>query len=82
MLSIKFGHGLYTAPWPRHVLWFWFVVGCGTAVSLAVWQLVRVRRGEREGEGECLGIGLQADVLHSEVEESKHTVDAIIKKGS
>jgi phosphatidylserine synthase 2 len=44
LLSIKFGRGLYTQPWPWAVVAAWGLAGALFAVGLAVWQLRLWRR--------------------------------------
>lgn len=44
MVSVKFGQGLYPAPWPRHVLRAWGFGGGAMVVGLATWQLARLLR--------------------------------------
>lgn len=39
LICIKFGRGLFTAPWPPRVVWFWGVVGCGFATFVGLWYL-------------------------------------------
>jgi hypothetical protein len=53
MISIKFGRGLYTAPWPRHILFCWAVAGTTFACVLLVWQyrLYRSSSSDRSKNG-------------------------------
>ena len=39
MITIKHGRGMFEAPWPTHVLVFWFIFLVCTAVWLVRWQL-------------------------------------------
>ncbi len=39
MITIKHGRGMFEAPWPRHVLVFWFIFLVCTGVWLVRWQL-------------------------------------------
>lgn len=36
---VKFGHGMFPAPWPAHVLWFWGSVAAVFTAIMAVWSL-------------------------------------------
>ena len=39
LAAVKFGHGLFTAPWPRHVVWSWGVVFALFSIVFAVWTV-------------------------------------------
>ncbi len=53
LLSIKFGRGLYTRPWPRAVVAAWGLAGGLFAAGLAVWQLRLWRRAAAAAAGEA-----------------------------
>lgn len=37
-IAVKFGRGLYTAPWPWHVLFAWLAAGMLFIVLMLAWQ--------------------------------------------
>ena len=36
-LSSQFGRGMFPAPWPDRVLWFWGITGSTFAVLMTLW---------------------------------------------
>lgn len=40
---VKFGNGMFTRPWPAHVLWFWSIVGVTFTLILVTWVLRQQR---------------------------------------
>lgn len=48
MVIVKHGRGMFEAPWPRHVVWFWGIVAVSGFTWLISWH-VRLRRA---GEGD------------------------------
>lgn len=45
---IKFSRGMFPAPWPAHILWFWGVVSSTFTIVMAVWVLRRHSAAEQQ----------------------------------
>lgn len=50
LAAVKFGHGLFTAPWPRRVLAAWSLVGLTFALLFGTWT-VRFYGAKPRGRG-------------------------------
>ena len=49
LICIKFGRRVFTAPWPRHVVWFWAITGTLSCAFIGLWYLrVALSRGKRQ----------------------------------
>ena len=46
LAAIKFGNGLFTAPWPNRVLWSWGAVAALFAVVFGAWTVRYYSRKE------------------------------------
>uniref|UniRef100_A0A061R748 CDP-diacylglycerol--serine O-phosphatidyltransferase n=1 Tax=Tetraselmis sp. GSL018 TaxID=582737 RepID=A0A061R748_9CHLO len=52
LICIKFGRGMFTAPWPPRVLWFWGAMSAGFAAFLCTWYLVSFLKKRRKSHAE------------------------------
>jgi phosphatidylserine synthase 2 len=51
LICIKFGRRVFTAPWPRHVVWFWAVTGALFCTFMGLWSVrVALRRRHQKAE--------------------------------
>ena len=48
LICLKFGAGLFTAPWPPRVLYAWGLAGCAFALLMGAWTLLEWRQRGRK----------------------------------